>query len=82
MSSWAVTSTLFRLAGRLRQVGTACGPGSARHIFSSWLRHTISGVVALEPGADDTVVGEPRWPMASAVVAAIVHDGDTMIEGT
>ena len=25
-----------------------------------------------EPGVEDTVFGEPRWPMASAVVAAIV----------
>lgn len=24
-----------------------------------------------EPSGDDAVVGEPRWPMAGAVVAAI-----------
>ena len=29
-------------------------------------------MVGGEAGAEDTVVGEPRWPMASAVVAAIV----------
>jgi hypothetical protein len=29
-------------------------------------------VVGGEPGVEDTVVGEPRWHMASAVVAAIV----------
>jgi hypothetical protein len=28
--------------------------------------------VASEPVAEDLVVGEPRWPMASAVIAAIV----------
>ena len=29
-------------------------------------------MVAAEPGAEYTVVGESRWPMASAVLAAIV----------
>ena len=29
-------------------------------------------MVGGEPGVEDPVVGEPRWPMASAVVAAIV----------
>jgi hypothetical protein len=28
--------------------------------------------VAHEPAAEDLVVGEPRWPMASAVIAAVV----------
>ena len=32
----------------------------------------IRGVVASDPAAEDPVVGEPRWPMASAVLAAIV----------
>ena len=30
------------------------------------------GVVASEPAAEDLVVGEPRWHMASAVIAAVV----------
>ena len=29
-------------------------------------------VVAAEPAAEDLVVGEPRWHMASAVIAAVV----------
>ena len=29
-------------------------------------------VVADEPAAEDLIVGEPRWPMASAVIAAII----------
>ena len=28
--------------------------------------------MASEPAAEDLVVGEPRWPMATAVIAAIV----------
>ena len=28
--------------------------------------------MASEPAAEDPVVGEPRWPMASAVIAAVV----------
>jgi hypothetical protein len=34
--------------------------------------HVVPGVVASEPAAEDLVVGEPRWHMASAVVAVVV----------